>query len=52
MNSGPSSLATEVKVLSSVDIDSTMKMRLTIENTAVPNIRVTAEGWPAFSMLA
>ena len=51
MNSGPSSLATDVKVLSSVDMDSTMNMRLTMENTAVPKIRVTAEGWPAFQML-
>lgn len=50
-NSGPSSLAAEVKVLSSVDSDSVMKMILVMEKVAVPKNLETAVGLPA-SMLA
>lgn len=50
-NSGPSSLAAEVKVLSKVDRDSVMNMIFVIEKVAVPKNLETAVGFPA-SMLA
>ena len=50
-NSGPSSLAAEVKVESSVDKDSVMNMMLVTEYIAVPKYLDTAVGLPA-NMLA
>jgi len=47
MNSGPISLAAEVKVESSVDRLWVMKMMLVMEKTAVPKYLDTAEGCPA-----
>ncbi len=50
-NSGPSSLAADVKVESKVDKDSVMKMMLVTEYMAVPKYFETAVGLPA-SILA
>lgn len=46
-NSGPNSLAAEVKVESRVDRDSVMKMMLVMEYMAVPKYLDTAVGFPA-----
>ena len=46
-NSGPSSLAADVKVESRVDKDSVMKMMLVTEYKAVPKYLETAVGLPA-----
>ena len=50
-NSGPSSLAAEVKVESRVDNDSVMKMILVTEYMAVPKYLDTAVGFPASMFL-
>lgn len=50
-NSGPNSLAAEVKVESSVDKDSVIKMMLVTEYMAVPKYLDTAVGFPANMVL-
>mmetsp|Transcript_5079 Transcript_5079/g.17717 ORF Transcript_5079/g.17717 Transcript_5079/m.17717 type:complete len:200 (-) Transcript_5079:728-1327(-) len=49
-NSGPRSLAQDVKVESSVDIELVMNMMLTTEKTPTPRCSATAAGRPALSL--